>query len=67
MVESWGVDGIGTWVAYDRVTGELVGRGGASRSMIADADHVEIGWSFREVFWGRGTSHSIRVRSAAPS
>lgn len=31
---SWRADDIGEWLAYDRVTGDLVGRGGASRAVV---------------------------------
>jgi hypothetical protein len=40
LAGAWRADGVGKWMAYDRVTGELVGRGGLSR-MDADADLVE--------------------------
>ncbi|WP_433556337.1 GNAT family N-acetyltransferase [Pseudonocardia xinjiangensis] len=59
MAESWSADGIGKWIAYDKVTGELVGRGGASRTTIAGTEYVEIGWAVREAFWGQGYATEI--------
>jgi RimJ/RimL family protein N-acetyltransferase len=55
----WREDGIGKWLAHDRGTGELIGRGGCS---IADVDGercVEVGWAVREEFWGRGYATEI--------
>ncbi len=37
MGQGWEANGVGTWIAYDRTSGALVGRGGLSR-MGADAD-----------------------------
>ncbi len=36
MGESWRLHGVHKWIAYDRVTGEVVGRGGLSRTPIDD-------------------------------
>jgi RimJ/RimL family protein N-acetyltransferase len=55
----WREHGIGKWLAHDRVSGELVGRGGCS---IADVDGercVEVGWAVREALWGRGYATEI--------
>jgi RimJ/RimL family protein N-acetyltransferase len=64
----WIVDGVAKWIAYERRTGELVGRGGLSRmelgvvgSQIAAfvgpgwaEQGLELGWSVREAFRGQG-------------
>jgi RimJ/RimL family protein N-acetyltransferase len=34
--ESWRLHGVHKWIAYDRVTGEVVGRGGLSRTPVDD-------------------------------
>lgn len=34
--ESWRLHGVHKWIAYDRVTGEVIGRGGLSRTPIDD-------------------------------
>jgi RimJ/RimL family protein N-acetyltransferase len=36
MAESWQLHGVHKWIAYDRATGEVVGRGGLSRTPIDD-------------------------------
>src|SRR5262245_7656941 len=36
MGESWRWHGVHKWIAYDRVTGEVVGRGGLSRTPVDD-------------------------------
>jgi hypothetical protein len=63
MAQAWETEGVGKWMAYERATGELVGRGGLSR-MDADMDltrqvrsalpggrwakqRLEIGWTVR--------------------
>jgi RimJ/RimL family protein N-acetyltransferase len=70
---AWAVDGVAKWIAYDRRTGALVGRGGLSRmpanvtsSQIAAlveqgwADQrLELGWAVREAFRGRGHATEI--------
>jgi RimJ/RimL family protein N-acetyltransferase len=36
MGESWRLHGVHKWIAYDRVSGEVVGRGGLSRTPVND-------------------------------
>lgn len=36
MGESWHLHGVHKWIAYDRVSGEVVGRGGLSRTPVGD-------------------------------
>ncbi|MBO0803055.1 MAG: GNAT family N-acetyltransferase [Nocardiopsaceae bacterium] len=36
MDESWRLHGVHKWIAYDRVSGEVVGRGGLSRTPVDD-------------------------------
>jgi len=36
MGESWRLHGVHKWIAYDRVSGEIVGRGGLSRTQVDD-------------------------------
>jgi RimJ/RimL family protein N-acetyltransferase len=70
----WAVDGVAKWIAYDRRTGALVGRGGLSRmpagsstsSQIAKAvgpgwaqQRLELGWAVREPFRGHGLATEI--------
>jgi ribosomal-protein-alanine N-acetyltransferase len=50
----WRDDGVSKWMAYDRVTGDLIGRGGLSRKYIDGADRVEVGWAVLGRLWGNG-------------
>jgi RimJ/RimL family protein N-acetyltransferase len=36
MGESWRLHGVHKWIAYDRVSGEVIGRGGLSRTPVDD-------------------------------
>jgi RimJ/RimL family protein N-acetyltransferase len=73
--QAWEAAGVDKWVAYDRRTGELIGRGGLSRlapdeertRRIAAAlppgrwvqDRLEVGWTVRAGRWGRGYATEI--------
>jgi RimJ/RimL family protein N-acetyltransferase len=59
QAHGWHHDGVGKWMAYDKKSGELVGRGGLS---IADVDgerRLEVGWAVCESLWGRGFATEI--------
>jgi [ribosomal protein S5]-alanine N-acetyltransferase len=56
---AWETTGVHKWIAYDRGTGELVGRGGLSRAHIAGRDRLEIGWVLHRKFWGHGYATEI--------
>ena len=58
-VDSWNVDGIHKWIAYDSTTGALVGRGGLSRRVVDGARRLEVGWTVRSELWGRGYASEI--------
>jgi RimJ/RimL family protein N-acetyltransferase len=49
MARAWATDGVGKWVAYDRRTGELVGRG-----LVEGRDGVHDGARFVLYARGRG-------------
>ena len=59
MAASWAAHGIGKWLAYDRRSGKLVGRGGPSRLTLAGKERVELGWAVRQELWGRGYATEI--------
>jgi len=42
------------WIAHDRTTGGLVGRGGLSRTALDGEPVLEVGWAVRTPLWGRG-------------
>jgi RimJ/RimL family protein N-acetyltransferase len=70
---AWIADGVAKWIAYERRTGALVGRGGMSRmppgaasSQIASfvgpawaEQRLELGWAVREAFRGKGYATEI--------
>lgn len=56
---SWRDHGIGKWLAYERSTGEFVGRGGPAGAAVEGIERVEIGWAFRQAVWGRGYATEI--------
>ena len=43
MARSWHDHGVGKWLAYDRGTGALIGRGGPSMTTALGGLHPEIG------------------------
>ncbi|MGI5127739.1 GNAT family N-acetyltransferase [Pseudonocardia sp. CA-107938] len=55
----WREHGVGKWLAHDRVTGELIGRGGCSVTDIDGEQRVEVGWAVRERFQRRGYATEI--------
>jgi [ribosomal protein S5]-alanine N-acetyltransferase len=59
MAQSWLYDGVNKWIAYERATGELTGRGGLSYAEVDGAHRLEIGWAVRERFWGQGYASEI--------
>ena len=65
MAECWRRHGIGKWIAYDRASGVLVGRGGPSVTDVLGRQHAEIGWAVREQFWGRGYATEIGAAALA--
>jgi RimJ/RimL family protein N-acetyltransferase len=56
---AWQTDGVHKWMAYDRVTGDLVGRGGLSWVHLDGARRLEIGWALRRRYWGQGYATKI--------
>jgi RimJ/RimL family protein N-acetyltransferase len=63
MAEGWRVEGVHKWIAHDRVSGALVGRGGLSWTTLADATVLEVGWIVRRPLWGCGYASEIGAES----
>lgn len=59
MERAWEVEGVHKWIAHDRRTGELMGRGGLSYTAVEGVRRLEIGWAVRERFWGLGYASEI--------
>src|SRR5258708_7117956 len=57
--EAWTADGVHKWMAYNRLSGALVGRGGLSRAHVAGQDRLEIGWALLRACWGHGYATEI--------
>ena len=57
--QAWLVDGTSKWIAYRRDDDALVGRGGVTRTMVAGALRLEVGWTLLEAWWGRGYATEI--------
>lgn len=72
---SWSIDCVCKWIAYDKATGDLVGRGGLSRmpveatstaqinTLLRDpgwmADRLEVGWSISTPYQRRGLATEV--------
>ena len=59
IARAWETAGVHKWMAYERLTGALVGRGGLSRVHIAGQERLEIGWALLRPFWGHGYATEI--------
>jgi RimJ/RimL family protein N-acetyltransferase len=56
---AWERDGVNKWMAYDRTSGALVGRGGLSRALVNGKERLELGWTVRSDLWGHGYATEI--------
>ncbi|QSB17511.1 GNAT family N-acetyltransferase [Natronosporangium hydrolyticum] len=50
----WDQEGVDKWMAYDRQTGELIGRSGLNRTELDGQSRLEISWTVRSDRWGNG-------------
>jgi RimJ/RimL family protein N-acetyltransferase len=57
--DAWERDGVDKWMAYDRATGALIGRGGLSRARVNGQNCLELGWTTRGDQWGRGYATEV--------
>lgn len=55
----WDTHGVHKWLAYERTTGLLVGRGGLSRQEVDGSECLEVGWTLRGRFRGHGYATEI--------
>jgi RimJ/RimL family protein N-acetyltransferase len=51
--QGWERDGTHKWLAYDRASCELVGRGGVSLRHVDGQDRFEVGWALRGDMQGK--------------
>ena len=54
MSVRWAEDGVGKWMAYERATGSLVGRGGFTRIVLEAEPVLELGWVIHDALTGHG-------------
>jgi RimJ/RimL family protein N-acetyltransferase len=53
-VSHWDRYGFGMWLARDRLSGEVVGRGGLQYTYTAGLDAIEAAWTIAPARWGQG-------------
>jgi ribosomal-protein-alanine N-acetyltransferase len=58
-VEHWDRYGFGLWLARDRETGALVGRGGLQYTYAAGLNDVEAAWAIVPERWGEGLATEL--------
>jgi RimJ/RimL family protein N-acetyltransferase len=58
-VEHWDRHGFGMWMARDRDTGEMAGRGGLQYTYTAGLHDVEAGWAIVPERWGQGLATEL--------
>jgi ribosomal-protein-alanine N-acetyltransferase len=58
-VEHWERYGFGLWLARDRETGALVGRGGLQYTYAAGLNDVEAAWAIVPERWGEGLATEL--------
>ena len=59
MAARWVHDGVGKWMARDRLDGSLVGRGGFTRVGLGEETVLELGWAVRDTRTGCGYATEI--------
>jgi [ribosomal protein S5]-alanine N-acetyltransferase len=55
----WELFGFGLWLARDRETGQMVGRGGLQHTDVAGLREVEAGWAIVPERWGQGLATEL--------
>jgi RimJ/RimL family protein N-acetyltransferase len=55
--------GSGLWLMRDRVTGDLVGRGGLQHTDAVDGEPVEVTWVVMPARWGEGLATELAFTS----
>lgn len=56
---AWESDGVSKWIAFERHTDELVGRGGLSYAVVDGRRRLEVGWALLADRWGQGYASEI--------
>jgi ribosomal-protein-alanine N-acetyltransferase len=58
-ITHWERHGFGLWMARDRSTGEMVGRGGLQHTVVDSAAEIEVGWAIVPERWGQGLATEL--------
>ena len=64
-IEHWERHGFGIWLLRDRVTGEMVGRGGLQYTDVTGISAVEVAWAMVPERWGQGLATELACAAAA--
>ncbi|PSK98984.1 RimJ/RimL family protein N-acetyltransferase [Murinocardiopsis flavida] len=65
MAHRWRVEGAGKWMAYERGSGALVGRGGLSFAAVEGVRRLEVGWTVHPRMQRRGFAVEIGAAGLA--
>ena len=57
--EQWRTNGVSKWLAYEKASDNLVGRGGLSRVPVEGREQLELGWALLGAHWGQGYATEI--------
>lgn len=57
--EQWRTKGVSKWLAYEKASNDLVGRGGLSRVPVEGREQLELGWALLGDYWRRGYATEI--------
>jgi [ribosomal protein S5]-alanine N-acetyltransferase len=57
--EHWEHHGFGLWLLRDRVSGEMVGRGGLQYTDVDGASETEVAWAIVPERWGQGLATEL--------
>jgi ribosomal-protein-alanine N-acetyltransferase len=58
-IEHWERYGFGMWLARDRDSGEMVGRGGLQYTYAPGLNEIEAGWAIVPARWGQGLATEL--------
>jgi RimJ/RimL family protein N-acetyltransferase len=64
-IAHWDAHGFGLWIARERASRALVGRGGLNLTIAGGAGAVEVGWAVAPERWGSGLGTEIGAAAVA--
>jgi [ribosomal protein S5]-alanine N-acetyltransferase len=64
-VEHWDLHGFGLWMARDRITGAMVGRGGLQHTFVGGCNEIEAGWAIVPERWGQGLATELALAAVS--